>query len=166
MFLIPQLRNILNLPERVRNPCGPVANPTPSQHPRLYSGITRAAILALALVLVPAVALAGEIIPGPATADVVRVYDGDTLTVDAHPWPQITVRTSVRVDGVDAPEIRGKCDSEKAMAREARELARETAGATRWTAPTRPLSTPAVYSSMETKTTRFCSSLTPSGVST
>ncbi len=128
--------------------------------------MTRAAILALALVLVPAVALAGEIIPGPVTADVVSVYDGDTLTVDAHPWPQITVRTSVRVDGIDAPEIRGKCDSEKAMAREARELARETVSATRRTAPTRPLSTPAVYSSMETMTTRFCSSLTPSGVST
>ncbi len=116
--------------------------------------------------LVPAVALAGEIIPGPVTADVVSVYDGDTLTVNAHPWPQITIRTSVRVAGIDAPEIRGQCDSEKAMAREARELARETVGTTGRTAPTRPLSTPAVYSSMETKTTRFCSSLTPSGVST
>ncbi len=123
------------------------------------------AIIALALVLVPAVALASEIVPGPVTADVVSVYDGDTPTVDAHPWPQITVRTSVRVDGIDAPEIRGKCDSEKAMARES-ELARESVGATRRTAPTRPLSIPAVYSSMETKTTRFCSSLTPSGVST
>ncbi len=130
--------------------------------------MTRAAILALALVLAlaPTIALAGEIIPGPVTADVVSVYDGDTLTVDAHPWPQITVRTSVRVDGIDAPEIRGKCDSEKAMAREARELARESVGATRRTAPTRPVSIPAVYSSMETTTTRFCSSLTPSGVST
>ena len=42
--------------------------------------MTRAAILALALALVPAVALAGEIIPGPVTADVVSVYDGDTLS--------------------------------------------------------------------------------------
>ncbi len=91
--------------------------------------MARAAILALALVLVRAVALAGEIIPGPVTADVVSVYDGDTLTVDAHPWPQITVRTSVRVSGIDTPEIRGKCDQEKAMAREARDLARETVGA-------------------------------------
>ncbi len=74
------------------------------------------------------VALAGEINPGPIAADVVRVYDGDTLTVDAHPWPHITVRTSVRVDGIDAPEIRGKCDSEKALAREAREPAGETVG--------------------------------------
>ncbi len=89
--------------------------------------MARAAILAL--VLVPAVALAGEIIPGPVTADVVSVYDGDTLTVDAHPWPQITVRPSVRVSGIDTPEIRGKCDQETAMAREARDLARETVGA-------------------------------------
>ncbi len=50
--------------------------------------MTRATVLAVALVLVPAVALAGEIIPGPVTADVVSVYDGDTLTVDAYPWPQ------------------------------------------------------------------------------
>ena len=81
-------------------------------------------------------------------------------------WPQTTIRTTVRVSGIGAPEIRGKCDSEKVLAREARGLARETVGATRRTAPTRPLSTAAVYSSMETKTTRFCSSLTPSGVST
>ncbi len=80
----------------------------------------RAALLALVLTVAPAVALAGEIIPGPVTADVVSVYDGDTLTMDAHPWPQITVRTSVRVSGIDTPEIRGKCDSEKALAREAR----------------------------------------------
>ncbi len=87
------------------------------------------ATLAMVLVPVSTIALAGEIIPGPVTADVVSVYDGDTLTVDAHPWPQITVRTSVRVAGIDAPEIRGKCDSEKAIAREARGLARETVGA-------------------------------------
>ncbi len=78
--------------------------------------------------MAPAIALAGEIISGPVRADVVSVYDGDTLTVDAHPWPQITVRTSVRVSGIDTPEIRGKCDSEKALAREARELARESVG--------------------------------------
>ncbi len=90
--------------------------------------MSRLVTLAMVLLPVSTIALAGEIIAGPVTADVVSVYDGDTLTVDAHPWPQITVRTSVRVDGIDAPEIRGKCDSEKAMAREARELARESVG--------------------------------------
>ncbi len=44
------------------------------------------ATLAMVLVPVSTIALAGEIIPGPVTADVVSVYDGDTPTVDAHPW--------------------------------------------------------------------------------
>ena len=74
-----------------------------------------AAILALALILTPAVALAGEVIPDPIAADVVSVYDGDTLTVDAHPWPQVTIRTAVRVSGIGAPEIREKRDSDKAL---------------------------------------------------
>ena len=39
-------------------------------------------------------------------AAVVSVYDGDTFTADAYPWPGITMRVSVRVDG---PEIRGAC---------------------------------------------------------
>ena len=43
-------------------------------------------------------------------------YDGDTLTVDAEPWPGLTARTSVRVDGIDTPEIRGRCPAEKALA--------------------------------------------------
>ncbi len=59
-------------------------------------------------IISPVSALTGEPIPGPIAADVVSVYDGDTLTVDAHPWPQITVRTSVRVSSIDTPEIRGK----------------------------------------------------------
>ncbi len=102
------------------------SGPVPGQSSRARAdsvhvpAMSRAALLALVLTVAPAVALAGEIIPGPVTADVVSVYDGDTLTMDAHPWPQITVRTSVRVDGIDAPEIRGKRDSEKALAREVR----------------------------------------------
>ncbi len=85
----------------------------------------RTAILGLAFVLP---ALAGETIPGPVPADVVSVYDGDTLTVDAHPWPSVTIRTAVRVRGIDTPEIRGKCNAEKAQAIEARDLARAIVG--------------------------------------
>lgn len=49
-------------------------------------------------------------------ATVVSVYDGDTFTVEARPWPGMTLRTSVRVRGVDTPEIRGKCQAEKDLA--------------------------------------------------
>ncbi len=46
-------------------------------------------------------------------------YDGDTLTVDAEPWPGRTARTSVRVDRIDTPEIRSGCPAEKALALQA-----------------------------------------------
>jgi len=54
-------------------------------------------------------------------ADVVSVHDGDTIVVDAHPWPGMTIRISVRVRGIDSPEIRGKCQAEKKAAINARD---------------------------------------------
>ena len=66
------------------------------------------------LVLAP-LAAAAQTIP----VDVVRVIDGDTVVVDAHPWPGVTIRTSVRVDGVDTPELRGRCPEERAAAERA-----------------------------------------------
>ncbi len=52
------------------------------------------------------------------------------MTVDAEPWPGLTARTSVRVAGVDTPEIRGKCQTEKDLAIRARDFVRVTVGAT------------------------------------
>jgi len=60
-------------------------------------------------------------------ADVVSVYDGDSIIVDAHPWPGMTIRISVRVRGIDAPEIRGKCQAEKKAALIARDRMAELA---------------------------------------
>ena len=54
-------------------------------------------------------------------AKVIRVYDGDTFTANARPWPGVTIRISVRLDGLDTPEIRGRCEEEKRQAIEARE---------------------------------------------
>lgn len=51
---------------------------------------------------------------------VLSVYDGDTITVSAEPWPRVTVTTSVRIKGVDTPEIRGDCDKERHLAQDAR----------------------------------------------
>ena len=89
----------------------------------------RRGLLATALLsALAAPAPAAELIPGPINAHVVSVYDGDTFTADAIPWPGITIRTSVRVDGVDTPEIRGECQAEKDMAIEAREFAEAALG--------------------------------------
>lgn len=49
-------------------------------------------------------------IPGPVPARVIRVIDGDTVVVDATPWPGHTVR----LRGIDAPETRSRCPAVKA----------------------------------------------------
>ncbi len=86
--------------------------------------------LAFLLILVVAPAFAAETIPGPVSAKVISVYDGDTITVDALPWPGMTIRTSVRLDGVDTPEIRGRCQAEKDLAIKARDFVRAKVGTT------------------------------------
>lgn len=63
-----------------------------------------------------------------APARVLSVYDGDTVKVEAAMWPGLTWKGSVRVDGVDTPELRGKCEGEKQKARAARDFVRERVG--------------------------------------
>ena len=60
--------------------------------------------------------LAADLVPGPVPARVVRVVDGDTLAVRALIWPGHEVRVLVRLRGIDAPELRARCDGERAMA--------------------------------------------------
>ena len=64
---------------------------------------------------------AAEVIEGPVAAEVVRVIDGDTLKLKVHIWLGQTVEVDMRVAGIDAPELRGKCPSERALAQEARD---------------------------------------------
>ncbi|MCC9625623.1 thermonuclease family protein [Thalassospira sp. MA62] len=52
-------------------------------------------------------------------------YDGDTVYVAIPGLPNEIAKMSVRVRGVDTPEIRGKCESEKQLAYQARDYARK-----------------------------------------
>ncbi|MDP1625901.1 MAG: thermonuclease family protein [Parvibaculum sp.] len=70
--------------------------------------------------LFPPFAQAAERLAGPVEAEVVRVIDGDSLVVRARIWLGQTVETHVRLAGVDAPELRGKCEEEKRQAEAAR----------------------------------------------
>ena len=81
---------------------------------------------ALLLLLASGGVAVGSELAVPAT--VVSVTDGDTIKVDAFPWPRITIRVSVRIDGIDTPEIRGKCEREKEMALAARDAVVELVG--------------------------------------
>lgn len=60
---------------------------------------------------------------GRVTVDEVRsIYDADTFRVTINDWPDIIGKSmSIRVLGVDAPEMRGKCQSEKLAARRAKQ---------------------------------------------
>ena len=79
------------------------------------------AILALLLGVTPAThATARDTIPGPVPARVLRVLDGDTVEVEALVWPGHSVRVSVRIRGIDAPELRSRCHAEKDAALAAR----------------------------------------------
>jgi endonuclease YncB( thermonuclease family) len=56
----------------------------------------------------------------------ISAYDGDTFRVDvADIHPLIGRNMPIRLRGVDTPEIRGKCDQEKALAIKARDFVRE-----------------------------------------
>jgi len=54
-------------------------------------------------------------------SEVVSVYDADTFRVNIKGWPAVVgLSMPVRVNGIDAAEIRGKCLKEKALAKQAR----------------------------------------------
>jgi endonuclease YncB( thermonuclease family) len=54
-------------------------------------------------------------------ADVLRVFDGDTFEARVHVWPGLDVTTRVRLRGIDAPELKSRCNDEYARAQSARE---------------------------------------------
>ena len=67
---------------------------------------------------------------GPVAADVVEVIDGDTLRVSAHIWLGQRLETLVRLGGIDAPELHGRCEEERRMALAARKALARAAGTT------------------------------------
>lgn len=66
--------------------------------------------------------LAAANFAGPVEARVLSVLDGDTFVAEAHVWPGQFVRINVRIRGVDAPEMKGRCASERQAARQARDV--------------------------------------------
>ena len=85
----------------------------------------RYALLALLIHAAPgSLALAEPVNPQRVPALVTGAYDGDTIEVSAELWPGLTWGGSVRVLGVDAPEIRGQCAREREVALRARDMVR------------------------------------------
>ena len=56
-------------------------------------------------------------------SEVTSIYDGDTFRVNIKGYPDIVgKRISIRVNGIDTPEMRGKCQKEKDLARKAKQF--------------------------------------------
>lgn len=78
------------------------------------------ALVALVFGVLPMAAFAGERLPGPLPAEVISVIDGDTIEVRVRIWLGQDISTRVRLAGIDAPELKGKCERERVLARRAR----------------------------------------------
>lgn len=80
---------------------------------------------AIILILITLISLsAKDINYGSVTVDeVTSIYDGDTFRVNIKDYPSIAGnRIPIRINGIDTPEMRGKCTKEKTLAREAKQL--------------------------------------------
>lgn len=79
------------------------------------------AVLLILTALPAAASPRQEVLSGPMRGQVLSILDGDTLSVRLRVWIGQEVETSVRIDGIDAPEIHGKCARERSMAEAAKE---------------------------------------------
>ena len=66
-------------------------------------------------------------VPPITEGQVIKVYDGDTITIAAKlPYKSSPLyRFSVRLDGIDCPEIKGKNDDEKKCAQLGRDILKD-----------------------------------------
>ena len=62
-------------------------------------------------------------VPPISSGTVIKVYDGDTITITSKlPYDSSPLyKFSVRLNGIDCPEIKGKCETEKEVAKVARD---------------------------------------------
>ena len=78
------------------------------------------AALAMAYLAI-APAAAAKMFRGPVEATVVEIIDGDTFLAEAQVWPGHSVRVNIRIRGIDAPEMKARCEAERAAALRARD---------------------------------------------
>ena len=56
-------------------------------------------------------------------SEVTSIYDGDTFRANIKGYPAIVgEHMSIRINCIDTPELRGKCDKEKQLARKAKQF--------------------------------------------
>lgn len=65
-------------------------------------------------------------------SEITSIFDGDTFRANLKGFPAIIGKhMSIRINGIDTPELRGKCDKEKQLARKAKKFTVERLRATK-----------------------------------
>ena len=73
-----------------------------------------------------ATTFAGQNYGSVVISEVTSVYDGDTFRVNIPGFPELFGRNiGIRINGIDTPEIKGKCEQEKQLALEAKQFTME-----------------------------------------
>ena len=77
----------------------------------------------LSVSTLPALALSKKQYGNVTVSEVTSIYDGDTFRANIKEYPEIIgYRIGIRVNGIDTPEMRGKCQKEKDLARKAKQF--------------------------------------------
>src|SRR6056300_1024975 len=84
-------------------------------------------VLLILLLVIPAAINASPIYGSIAISSITSVYDGDTFRANIPDYPSIVGENiGIRINGIDTPEIRGKCTKEVSLAKDARRFTEKT----------------------------------------
>ena len=79
------------------------------------------------LLVIPAAINASPNYGSIAISSITSVYDGDTFRANIPNYPPIVGENiGIRINGIDTPEIRGKCPKEVSLAKDAQRFAEKT----------------------------------------
>ncbi len=79
-----------------------------------------AAVVGLGMMAVAGPVGGREVFAGPVAAHVIKIIDGDTFEARAQIWLGQEIVVRVRLDGIDTPELRARCQREAQLAAQAR----------------------------------------------
>ena len=80
-------------------------------------------VASMLCVTLHAESISNKVYGSAVVSEVTSIYDGDTFRANLKGYPEIIGnRIGVRINGIDTPEMRGQCQKEKNLARQAKEL--------------------------------------------
>ena len=84
-------------------------------------------VLLILLLVIPAAINAAPNYGSIVISGITSVYDGDTFRANIPNYPPIVGENiGIRINGIDTPEIRGKCPKEVSLAKDAQRFAEKT----------------------------------------